>query len=66
VLKGKHLSYIEDIRSYVKKTFTGIPVQHFKNCFEQLLKGWEHCKELEEITWKNSRLLISAAHKIIF
>jgi hypothetical protein len=24
-----------------------IPVQDFKNCFEQWLKHWEHCKELK-------------------
>jgi hypothetical protein len=35
VLKGKHFSDIEDIKSSVKKKLTEIPVQYFKNCFEQ-------------------------------
>jgi hypothetical protein len=47
VLKGKHFLDIEDIKSSMKKILTGIPVQDFKNCFEQQLKGWGHCKELE-------------------
>jgi histone-lysine N-methyltransferase SETMAR len=47
VLKGTRFSDIEDIKSSVKKKLTDIPVQDFKNCFEQFAKRWEHCKELE-------------------
>jgi hypothetical protein len=47
VLKGKGFSDIEDIKSSVKKILTDIPVQDFKNCFEQWPKHVEHCKELE-------------------
>jgi hypothetical protein len=31
----------------VKRILTDIPVQDFKNWFEQWPKRWEHCKELE-------------------
>jgi hypothetical protein len=44
VLKGKHFF---GINSSVKKILTDIPVQDFKNCFEQWPKCWERCKELE-------------------
>jgi hypothetical protein len=47
VLKGKRFSDVEDINSSVKKILTDIPVQDFKNCFEQWPKRQEHCKELE-------------------
>jgi hypothetical protein len=47
VLKGKHFSDVQDIKSSVKKILTVIHVQDFKNCFEQWLKHWEHCKEFE-------------------
>jgi hypothetical protein len=36
-----------DIKSSVKKMLIGILVQDFKNYFEQWLRHWEHCKELE-------------------
>jgi hypothetical protein len=35
VLKGMHFLDVEDIKSSVKKVLTDIPVQDFKNCFEQ-------------------------------
>jgi hypothetical protein len=39
---------------------TDIPVQDFKNCFEQWPKPWEKCKQLEgDYFEKNSWLLIS-------
>jgi hypothetical protein len=47
VLKGEHSLDIEDIKLSMKKVFTDIPVQDFKNCFEQCLKCWEHGEELE-------------------
>jgi histone-lysine N-methyltransferase SETMAR len=47
VLKGKRFSDVENIKSSVKRILTDIPVQDFKNCFEQWPKRWEHCKELE-------------------
>jgi hypothetical protein len=47
VLKGKRFSGVEDIKSPVKKLLPDIPVQHFKNCFEQWLKAWEHSKQLK-------------------
>jgi hypothetical protein len=47
VLKGKCFSNIEDINLSVKIILTGIPVQDFKNCFEQWLKHLGHCKEVE-------------------
>jgi transposase len=47
VLKRKHFLYVEDIQSSVENIFTYIPVQEFKNCFEQWPKCWENCKELE-------------------
>jgi hypothetical protein len=31
----------------MKNILTDIPIQDFKNCFEQWLKRWERCKELE-------------------
>jgi hypothetical protein len=31
----------------MKKCLTDIPVQDFKNCFEEWQKHWEHCTELE-------------------
>jgi hypothetical protein len=30
-----------------EKKLTDIPVQDFKNCSEQWLKRWEHCKEIK-------------------
>jgi hypothetical protein len=65
VLKGKHFLDIEDIKSPVKKNLTDIPVQDFKNCFDQWSKCWEHYEDWREITLKNCRLLISAALKIL-
>jgi hypothetical protein len=47
VLKAKRFSDFENIKSPVGKKLTDIPVQDFKNCFEQWQKRWEHCKELE-------------------
>jgi hypothetical protein len=47
VLKGKHFLDAEDIKSSMKKILTYIPVQDLKNCFEQWLKCWEHCKGLK-------------------
>jgi hypothetical protein len=47
VLKGKRFSNVEDIKSSAKKMLTEIPVEDFKNCSEQWLKGWKHCKELQ-------------------
>jgi histone-lysine N-methyltransferase SETMAR len=47
VLKGKRFSDLVNITSYVKKVLTDIPVQDFKNYFEQRPKHWEHCKNLE-------------------
>jgi hypothetical protein len=47
VLKGKCFLDVEDIKASVKEILTDIPVQDFKNCFEQWLKHREHCKELE-------------------
>jgi hypothetical protein len=47
VLKEKCLLDVEDSKSSVKKILTDIPVHDFKNCVEQWLKCWEHCKELE-------------------
>jgi transposase len=48
VLKGKRFLSTEDIKSSVKKKMlTDIPVQGFKNCFEQWPKRWEQYKELE-------------------
>jgi hypothetical protein len=46
-LKGKCFSDIEDVKYSVKNVLTDIPVQDFNNCFEQSIKHWEHCKELE-------------------
>jgi hypothetical protein len=46
VLKGNRFLDVEDIKSFVKK-FRDIPVQGFKNCFEQCPKCWEYCKELK-------------------
>jgi hypothetical protein len=46
VLKVKRFSDVEDIKLYVKK-MAHIPVQDFKNCFEQCPKSWERCKKLE-------------------
>jgi hypothetical protein len=48
VLKGKRFLGIEDVKSSVKKKLRDIPIQGFKNCFEQWPKPWGHCKELEE------------------
>jgi histone-lysine N-methyltransferase SETMAR len=47
VLKGKRFLDVEDIKSRVKKILRDIPVQDFKNCFEQWPKHWEHYEELE-------------------
>jgi hypothetical protein len=44
-MKGKCFLDVEDIKSSVKKMWTDIPVQDFKNCFEQWPKCWEHCKD---------------------
>jgi hypothetical protein len=38
---------VEDIKLSVKIILTDIPVQNFKNCFEQWLKHLEHHKEME-------------------
>jgi hypothetical protein len=46
----------------VKKILTDIPLQDFKNCFEQWLKCLEHSEEFEEDYFE--KLLISAALKI--
>jgi hypothetical protein len=40
-------SEVEDFKTPVKKILMDIPVQDFKNCFEQWLKRLKHCKELE-------------------
>jgi hypothetical protein len=53
VLKIKSFLDVEDIKSSVKKFLTDIPVQDFKNCFEQWLKRWEHCTELEGDYFEN-------------
>jgi hypothetical protein len=45
VLKGKRFADVEDVKSSVKNILTDIPVQDFKNCFEQWQKRLEHCKE---------------------
>jgi transposase len=47
VLNGKRFSDAEDIKLSVKKILADIPVQNFKNHFEQWLKHWEYCKELD-------------------
>jgi hypothetical protein len=47
VLKGKRFSDVEDIKSLTRKMCADIPVQDFKNCFEQWPKRWQHCEELE-------------------
>jgi hypothetical protein len=47
MLKGKCFLDVEDINSSVKIILTDIPIQNFKNCFEQWLKCVEHCKEME-------------------
>jgi hypothetical protein len=47
VLKKTHFLDADDIKSSVKKILTDIPVQDFKNCFEQWPKHWEHDKQLE-------------------
>jgi hypothetical protein len=44
VLKGKRFLNAEDNIYSVKKILTDIPVQDFKNCFEQWPKRYEHCK----------------------
>jgi hypothetical protein len=31
----------------VRRIFTEIPVQDFKNCFEHWTKPWKRCKKLE-------------------
>jgi histone-lysine N-methyltransferase SETMAR len=46
VLKEKRFT-ATDIKSSVKKMLTDIPVQNFKNYFEQWPTHWQHCKELE-------------------
>jgi hypothetical protein len=46
VLKGKRFSDAEDNESSAEKN-SDIPVLDFKNCLEQWLKRWEHCKEME-------------------
>jgi histone-lysine N-methyltransferase SETMAR len=46
VLKGKRYLDVGDIKP-MKKILTDIPVQDFRNCFEQWPKLWEHCKKLE-------------------
>jgi hypothetical protein len=48
MLKAKHFSDVEDINSIICETvLTDVPVQDFKNDFEQRPKRWEHSKELE-------------------
>jgi hypothetical protein len=47
VLKGKHFSNAEDIKSSVNKCLKEITVEDFKNSSEQWHKCWEHCKELQ-------------------
>jgi hypothetical protein len=47
VLKGKGLSDIGNIKLCGEKKLTDIPVQDFKNSFEQWLKYWERCKHLQ-------------------
>jgi hypothetical protein len=48
MLKGKHFSDFADIKSFVgEKKLTGIPVQNFKNYFEQWPMHWKHCRKLE-------------------
>jgi hypothetical protein len=48
VLKVKRFFFdYEGNKSYVKKKLTYIPVQNFKNCFEQCPKRWERFKELD-------------------
>jgi hypothetical protein len=64
VLRGKRFSDVSDIKSSAQEVLTDIPVQEFKNCFQQWPKHWEHCTELWGYYSENSRLLISAALKI--
>jgi hypothetical protein len=47
VLKGKRFSGVDIKLSVKEKMLTDIPVQYIKNCFEQLPKCREHCKEVE-------------------
>jgi histone-lysine N-methyltransferase SETMAR len=47
VLKGKRFLNIGDIKSSVRTILTHIPVQYFKNCSEQMSKGWKYCIELD-------------------
>jgi transposase len=47
VLKGKRFSDVEDIKLSAEEVLTDIPVQDFKNCFQQLSKFWKNCKKLE-------------------
>jgi hypothetical protein len=46
-MTGKHFLDAEDIKS-VMKILKDIPVQDFKNYFEQWPMHWAHCKEIEE------------------
>jgi hypothetical protein len=38
--------------NHLWKKKKNIPVQDFKNCFEQRPKRWEHCKELEGVNFE--------------
>jgi hypothetical protein len=49
---------VEKIKSAVKKKLINIPVRDFKNFFEQWMKCWEQCKELEGVLTLNSVAVI--------
>jgi hypothetical protein len=47
--------YLRSQRYYIicENMLTDIPVQDFKNCFEQWPMCWEYCKELERDYFEN-------------
>jgi hypothetical protein len=53
MLKGKRFSDVEVTKSCVKSTLTDIPVQDFKNSFEQWPKHWKYCKGLKGDYFEN-------------
>jgi hypothetical protein len=45
VSKTQRVCWKERTLNNLRNKFWDISFQNFKNCFEQWLKRWEHCKE---------------------